>query len=170
VFRAFTSLDGIGKGLDTNYDLTKLAKPFLKELIDLRDGSATMSFLKSVGKKLGWRPVDISDAISFPRKIAYLKDTISKMEDGDLKMRVRVLDSEKEFQRLKLVQDNLASAIVASAFLNVGVVLANGASSWGKLNMVEKLSLLIAGVFGIKLPIGLLKVKQLDKKYSELSQ
>ena len=69
VFRAFTSLDGIGKGLDPKYDLTRLAQPFLKELIDLRDGSATLSLLNSWAKKLGWRPVDIENAITSPRKV-----------------------------------------------------------------------------------------------------
>lgn len=69
VFRAFTSLDGIGKGLDPKYDLTRLAQPFLKELIDLRDGSATLSLLNSWAKKLGWRPIDIENAITSPRKV-----------------------------------------------------------------------------------------------------
>ena len=169
VFRAFTSLDGIGKGLDKGYDLTKLARPYLKELIDLRDGSAAQSFLNSLGKKLGLRPFDIFQAISSPRKIGYLENTVSKMEQGDLKLRVRVLDSEREFQRLKLVQNNLGIAIAASAFLNVGVVLGSAVSPTAQVTKAARIALCLAGVFGIQLPIGLIKLKALDKKFASLS-
>ena len=169
VFRAFTSLDGIGKGLDENYDLTKLARPYLKELIDLRDGSPTISFLKSVGKKLGWRPIDIANAVQFPRKIAYLDDTISKMEQGDLKLRVRVLDSEREFQRLKLVQNNIALAIAASSFLNMGILLASRVNpAAGAIPLAARGAFALAGIFGVQVPIGLVKLKALDKKFASL--
>ena len=56
VFRAFTSLDGIGKGLDQKYDLTRLAQPFLRELVDLRDGDAALTFAKTWGKDVYWPP------------------------------------------------------------------------------------------------------------------
>lgn len=166
VFRAFTSLDGIGKGLDPKYDLTKLAQPYLKELVDLRDGSAFLSLVKTWGKKLGWRPIDLEQAITSPRKIAYLENTLTKMEQGDLKLRVRVLESERQFTRMNLVQDTSAKAMAAIGFLNLGVILASTAIPISNIALATRSSLALAGIFGIQVPVGLLKLKSLDKKFA----
>ena len=164
VFRAFTSLDGIGKGLDPLYDLTKLAQPFLKELIDLRDGSATVSFFKTLGKQVGLRPVDIFDAVTSPRRVANLDDIVTRMEQGDLKLRVRVLESERAFQKMELVQNNMALAIAASGFLNAGLVLLRMSG----YEVIGRAVLMTAGVFGAQIPVGLLKLRSLEKKYAGL--
>lgn len=172
VFRAFTTLDGIGKGLDPQYDLTRLAQPFLKELVDLRDGSATLTLIKSWTKKLGWRPEDIANTVQAPRKVANLESIVTKMEQGDLKLRVRVLESEREFKRMNLVQNNIATAIAASTFLNVGLVLtsmASTAAAGASIGLAARTSLLLAGVFGIQLPIGIAKLKSLDRTFAEFS-
>ncbi len=169
VFRAFTSLDGIGKGLDEHYDLTRLAQPFLKELVDLRDGSAFVSILKSWGKALGWRPIDIANAVQQPRKVAYLEDTLLRMEQGDLKLRVRVLESERAFKRMALVQSNMALAIAASSLLNVAILLTTIATPAGAAGYVAKGMFALAGLFGVQVPLGLLRLRSLDKRYSEIN-
>jgi len=166
VFRAFTSLDGIGKGLDSKYDLTRLAQPFLKELVDLRDGSAALSLFKSWGKKLGWRPIDIEHTVTSPRKVANLESIVTRMEQGDLKLRVRVLESERSFKRMELVQNNLAMIIAASGFLNAGLVLSRMSTPNGQYALLAKATLGLAGYFGLQIPIGILKLKSLDKKFS----
>eukprot|EP00595_Chromulina_sp_UTEXLB2642_P000675 CAMPEP_0196766230 /NCGR_PEP_ID=MMETSP1095-20130614/20837_1 /TAXON_ID=96789 ORGANISM="Chromulina nebulosa, Strain UTEXLB2642" /NCGR_SAMPLE_ID=MMETSP1095 /ASSEMBLY_ACC=CAM_ASM_000446 /LENGTH=568 /DNA_ID=CAMNT_0042127057 /DNA_START=188 /DNA_END=1891 /DNA_ORIENTATION=- len=147
VFRAFTSLDGIGKGLDSKYDLPRLAQPFLKELIDLRDGSAFLSLLKSYGKKLGWRPIDINNAITSPRQIANVNSVITKMEQGDLKLRVRVIESERAFQRMEIVQNNMALAIAASGFINMGLILSTIGSPQGQMSLAAKALFGLGGLF-----------------------
>jgi len=180
VFRAFTSLDGIGKGLSAQYDITRLAQPFLKELVDLRDGSALITFLKTYGKKLGWRPEDISQTIQLPRNVGKVDNVITRLEQGDLKLRVRVLESERAFSRMELVQSNMALAIAASGiiiiiimiimllfliitvgFLNLGILLTTLASSSlsparSTIVIASKLSLLVSGLFGLQVPLGII--------------
>jgi predicted unusual protein kinase regulating ubiquinone biosynthesis (AarF/ABC1/UbiB family) len=168
VFRAFTSLDGIGKGLDPKYDLTRLAQPYLKELIDLRDGSATLSLLKAWGKQLGWRPVDISNAVTSPRKIANLENIITRMEQGDLKLRVRVLESERSFQRLEILQNNMILAIAATGFLNAGMILTQMSNTSPYVTLLGKSILFLAGICGVQIPVGLVRLKSLEKKFSGL--
>lgn len=169
VFRAFTTLDGIGKGLDSKYDLTRLAQPFLKELIDLRDGSATLSFIKTWGKRLGLRPKDFMQVVKSPRNVARVEDTLFRMEQGDLKVRVRNLESEKSFKRMELVQGNMALALAATAFLNMGIMLKNGSPA-GQLTFGARVAMGLSGFFGLQVPIGLLKLKSLDKKFASFDK
>jgi len=166
VFRAFTSLDGIGKGLDSAYDLPRLSQPFLKELVDLRDGSAFISALKKIGKSIGWRPIDIANAVQSPRKVAEMDDILRRMEQGDLKVRVRDLQSEQSFKRLEVIQANIANAVLSSVFLNLAIVLGNIASPSRTAQIAAKFAMGSAVWLGLQLPLGLVKLKKIEQPFS----
>jgi len=39
--------------------------------------------------QVGWRPEDLKAVVKSPRNVAYVENTIRKLEQGDLKLRVR---------------------------------------------------------------------------------
>lgn len=161
VFRAFTTLEGIGKGLDPRYDLTIIAGPYLKELVDLRDGSAAVTAIKSFRKRVGWRKEDLSAVFTQPRKTAYIEDTLRRMESGDLRLRVRVLESERNFKRVSLMQDNMAFAMATATFANMALVLTTAAERFA---LQARFLWLLALVFCVRLVIGLFKYRALQTK------
>jgi hypothetical protein len=107
--------------------------------------------------------------VQSPRKVAYIEQTLSAMERGDLKLRVRVLESERAFKRMELVQDNLGVALAAATFTNMALILANNSPA-GQLTLAAKAAFAVAAVFGLQLPVGVAKLKSLDKKFADLNK
>ena len=161
VFRAFTSLDGIGKGLNSNYDLTRLAQPFLKELVDLRDGDATVTALKTWGKKTGLRPVDLGHVVTQPRKVANMESILTRMEQGDLKIRVRDLQTEQSFKRMNMVQEHGIWFGCFYCLKSRGT--ADGYHTCRK-DVSSRTSSHSLSVFWLPMAVGMLKIVALDKK------
>jgi len=114
VFRAFTTIDGIGKALTPQYDLTRIAQPYLRELADLRDGSAFRTAAKELFERLGLRPVDLGAVVQQPRSVQRVASSIKRIEEGDVKLRVRTLEVERALERVEARQQVLSGGLLAA--------------------------------------------------------
>lgn len=122
IFRAFASIEGIGKSLAPDYfDIGKLAQPFIEKFIDTQKGykSESEKNLAIFSKVTGLNKEDIETAVMQPRKIKYIEETLRSMEDGTLKVRVRSLENEKALERMNLRQNVMENILLASVLLNV---------------------------------------------------
>lgn len=156
IFRSFASIDGIGKGLDPNYDIGKLAQPFVEKFTDSQSFSSPYEKKLSIFQKAtGLNPEDINTAISSPRKIAYLEETLRAMESGSLKIRVRSLENEKAMERMTLTQSRMEDLVLASVFLNLAG-FAGGA-------LIRTLGVGGAAAFGLKALLTNVSIKKFDK-------
>ena len=123
IFRSFASIDGIGKGLSKNFDIGKLAQPFIERFTEVqKNETPTEKNFNIFAKATGLNQADILKAISSPKKIAYIEETLREIERGDLKIRVRSLETEKALERMALTQGKMEKLLVASLLLNLAGV------------------------------------------------
>eukprot|EP00804_Cyclotella_cryptica_P025063 CCRYP_016551-RB/>CCRYP_016551-RB protein AED:0.07 eAED:0.07 QI:73/0.25/0.4/1/0.25/0.4/5/0/720 len=156
IFRSFASIDGIGKGLSENFDLGKLAQPFIEKFTEVQKNEtpAEKSF-NIFTKATGLNSEDILKTVSSPKKIAYIEDTLRSIERGELKIRVRSLENEKALERMALTQSKMEKLLAASLLLN----FAGMATS----RILRSAGLVGALAFGFQIFAVNAKIKKFDK-------
>lgn len=122
IFRAFASIDGIGKELDKKFDIGNLAQPFIEKFIEEQKGyksDAEKNFSK-FKKATGLNFPDINTAVMQPKKVQYIEETLRSMENGTLKIRVRSLENEKALERMSLRQTMTENVLFSILCFNLG--------------------------------------------------
>ncbi|XP_027076762.1 protein ACTIVITY OF BC1 COMPLEX KINASE 8, chloroplastic [Coffea arabica] len=158
VVRAFSVLDGIGKGLDPRFDITEIAKPYALELLRFREAGVEV-ILKDFRKRWDRQSRAFYNLFRQADRVEKLAEIIQRLEQGDLKLRVRALESERAFQRIAAVQKTIGSAVAAGSLINLATIL-----YINSITMPASIAYAICAFFGLQVLIGVVKVKKLDQR------
>ncbi len=121
VMRAFSTLEGVGKGLDPDFNFMEVAKPFALQIMTNGNSPDGNSFLNELGRQAAQVS---STALGLPRRI---EDTIEKLERGDLRVRVRSVESDRILRRISSIQLGTNYTLLISAFtLSATILFVNG--------------------------------------------
>ncbi len=120
VMRAFSTLEGVGKGLDPEFNFMEVAQPYAMQLMTNMNGADSNSFLNELSRQA----VQVSTtAFGLPRR---LEDTLEKLERGDMRVRVRSIESERLLRRQASIQLGISYALIISGFtLSATILLVN---------------------------------------------
>jgi len=164
IFRAFASVDGIGKGLSEKFDIGQLGQPFIEKFTDAQKNYASPAEknLAIFSKATGLNTEDINTAITSPKRIAYIEETLRSMEGGSLKIRVRSLENEKALERMALTQGRMENVLLASVLLNVAGVMSRP--------IISATGVAGAAFFGLQAFMANAKIKKFDKTQAKFVQ
>ncbi|CAI9090022.1 OLC1v1024705C1 [Oldenlandia corymbosa var. corymbosa] len=156
VLRAFSTLEGIGYILDPDFSFAKIAAPYAQELLDMRQRQRTGTRLVQELRK------QADDArtstVSMPYRIQRIEEFVKELESGDLKLRVRVLESERAARKATILQMATMYTVLGGTLLNLGVTFSNQGSP-----VIANGSFVGAGVFLALFMRSMQRVKKLDK-------
>lgn len=117
VMRAFSTLEGVGRGLDPEFNFMEVAKPYAMQLITDMNGSEGNSFLNELSRQAAQVS---STAFGLPRR---LEDTLEKLERGDMRLRVRSIETERLLRRQSSIQLSISYALLISGFTLSATIL-----------------------------------------------
>lgn len=122
VMRAFSTLEGLGRGLDANFQFFHIATPYALEMMEQRNHR------NDPWGELGRQAAKMShSALSLPRRV---EETLTKLERGDLVLRSRSLETERLLRRLIAQQAAGNYHVLTGSFLIAGAVLLVGGYGW----------------------------------------
>lgn len=154
VMRAFSTLEGVGKGLDPEFNFMEVAKPYAMQLMTDMNGSEGNSFLNELSRQAAQVS---STAFGLPRR---LEDTLEKLERGDMRLRVRSIETERLLRRQSSIQLSISYALLISGFTLSATILVVSNYVWWALVP----GLIAAGLSVIVIRL-LLRLDRYDRMY-----
>jgi predicted unusual protein kinase regulating ubiquinone biosynthesis (AarF/ABC1/UbiB family) len=124
VMRAFSTLEGVGKGLDPDFNFMEVARPFAMQIMSNGNSSPENSILSELGRQAAQVS---STAFGLPRR---LEDTLEKIERGDLRVRVRSTETDRVIRRLSSVNIGTNYTLLVSAFTLSATILYVSGHVW----------------------------------------
>ncbi|XP_065623659.1 protein ACTIVITY OF BC1 COMPLEX KINASE 7, chloroplastic-like [Quercus suber] len=156
VIRAFSTLEGIGYILDPDFSFVKIAAPYAQELLDIRQKQRSGTQIVEEIRK------QADDArtytMSMPYRVQRIEEFVKQLESGDLKLRVRVLESERAARKATVLQMATMYTVLGGTLVNLGVTFSSQGSQ-----LIANGSFIGAGVFMALLVRSMQRVKKLDK-------
>ncbi|XWS31091.1 hypothetical protein CRYUN_Cryun23aG0047700 [Craigia yunnanensis] len=125
VLRAFSTLEGIGYTLDPDFSFAKIAAPYAQELLDIRQRQRTGTQLVEIKKQADDAR---SYTMSMPYRVQRIEEFVKQLESGDLRLRLRVLESERAARKATILQMATMYTVLGSTLLNLGVTFSSQGS------------------------------------------
>lgn len=117
VMRAFSTLEGVGKGLDPEFNFMEVAQPFAMQLMS--DGNYPET--STIFNELGRQAAQVSStALGLPRRI---EDALDKLEQGDIRLRVRATETDRLLRRMSSTQMGTSYALLIVGFTLSATIL-----------------------------------------------
>ncbi len=140
VMRAFSTLEGVGKGLDPDFNFMEVARPFAMQI--MANGNPS-SDANSILSEFGRQAAQVSStALGLPRRI---EDTLDKLERGDVRVRVRSIETDRILRRLSGVNMGTNYTLLVCAFtLSATILLSTGHGLWALLPAIAAILAAIA--------------------------
>jgi predicted unusual protein kinase regulating ubiquinone biosynthesis (AarF/ABC1/UbiB family) len=154
VMRAFSTLEGVGKGLDPEFNFMEVAKPYAMQLMTDMNGSEGNTFINELSRQAAQVS---STAFGLPRR---LEDTLEKLERGDMRLRVRSIETERLLRRQSSIQLSMSYALLISGFTLSATILVVSNHGWWAL-----LPGLIAAWLSVILIRLILRLDRYDRMY-----
>jgi predicted unusual protein kinase regulating ubiquinone biosynthesis (AarF/ABC1/UbiB family) len=152
VMRAFSTLEGVGKGLDPEFNFMEVARPFAMQIMTNGNSSDSNGLFSELGRQAAQVS---STAFGLPRRI---EDTIEKLERGDLRIRVRSTETDRALRRLSSVNMGTNYTLLIGAFTLSATILLVNQYVW-----LAALSAIAAAVVAVALVRLLMKLDRLER-------
>jgi predicted unusual protein kinase regulating ubiquinone biosynthesis (AarF/ABC1/UbiB family) len=127
ILKSLTTLDGVARTLDPEYNLLAASKPFIKSLVVSKEGKGNVvgelarqarNFIKH-----RWQQPTTAEVL--------IRRLEARIEQGELEVRVRSVESDRTLKRINLAIKSLIYACLTGFTLLSGTVLLSASySSW----------------------------------------